>query len=458
MAVGRGRDGHRHRCDAGPRDRAHAGELDRRRNRGRRTCRSTAATSSTSRCSTPGVTRDVRTGDISFAGQRGTLNSLVVDGADNNNTFFGQTAGPHRLGPRAVSVQPGRGAGVPGQLERLLGRVRPRRRRGHQRRDQVGHQRLHGSAVRVLPRQGAQREQLRSTSCNNRPKSPYHYNQFGGTLGGPIRRDRDFFFVNYDGQRNTTPNTVVLNLPANPPTDPASLAGIAESAAAGARAGNARLRPGRLPDQDRSRARARPPPLAALQPSELHRRGLRERRPHQRARAHRRRRSCGRARSTPSFTSVVSAAALQRGCAFQYARDQEPGVANSDDPEAVVQQSGTHGAHDRPQHLQPARDDDQALAGRRHADLAARRAQAQGRLRLPVRRHPQLLPRASSAAPTRSAASPSFAGGRPNGAERVLSAELSPARARPAPITHPEHPASTRSSCRTSGSRAPTSR
>ena len=42
---------------------------------------------------TPGVTRDVRTGDISFAGQRGTLNSVVVDGADNNNTFFGQTIG-----------------------------------------------------------------------------------------------------------------------------------------------------------------------------------------------------------------------------------------------------------------------------------------------------------------------------------------------------------------------------
>lgn len=38
---------------------------------------------------TPGVTKDVRTGDISFAGQRGTLNSLTVDGADNNNTFFG---------------------------------------------------------------------------------------------------------------------------------------------------------------------------------------------------------------------------------------------------------------------------------------------------------------------------------------------------------------------------------
>ena len=42
---------------------------------------------------TPGVTRDPRGGDISFAGQRGTLNSLVIDGADNNNTFFGQTLG-----------------------------------------------------------------------------------------------------------------------------------------------------------------------------------------------------------------------------------------------------------------------------------------------------------------------------------------------------------------------------
>jgi hypothetical protein len=42
---------------------------------------------------TPGVSRDVRAGDISFAGQRGTLNSLIVDGADDNNTFFGQSTG-----------------------------------------------------------------------------------------------------------------------------------------------------------------------------------------------------------------------------------------------------------------------------------------------------------------------------------------------------------------------------
>jgi len=59
------------------------------------------------------------------------------------------------------------------------------------------------------------------------PKSPYHYNQFGGTAGGPIRHDRDFFFFNYDGQRNTQPNLVFLNLPSNTPTDPLTQQAIA---------------------------------------------------------------------------------------------------------------------------------------------------------------------------------------------------------------------------------------
>src|SRR5262249_11922633 len=42
---------------------------------------------------TPGVTQDVRTGDLSFGGQRGTLNNLTVDGSDNFNNFYGQSLG-----------------------------------------------------------------------------------------------------------------------------------------------------------------------------------------------------------------------------------------------------------------------------------------------------------------------------------------------------------------------------
>src|ERR1019366_7113039 len=51
---------------------------------------------------TPGVTQDPRgltsnsNGDLSFGGTRGFQNSFLVDGADNNNSFFAQARGRYR--------------------------------------------------------------------------------------------------------------------------------------------------------------------------------------------------------------------------------------------------------------------------------------------------------------------------------------------------------------------------
>ena len=36
------------------------------------------------------------------------------------------------------------------------------------------------------------------------PRSPFHRNQFGGAIGGPIKRDKTFFFFSYSGLRQTT--------------------------------------------------------------------------------------------------------------------------------------------------------------------------------------------------------------------------------------------------------------
>jgi hypothetical protein len=35
------------------------------------------------------------------------------------------------------------------------------------------------------------------------PKAPFHNNQFGGSLGGPIVKDRTFFYLDYEGQRES---------------------------------------------------------------------------------------------------------------------------------------------------------------------------------------------------------------------------------------------------------------
>ncbi len=42
---------------------------------------------------------------------------------------------------------------------------------------------------------------------------PLHQNQFGATLGGPIRRDKDFFFVYYEGQRDVQGETQAAIVP-----------------------------------------------------------------------------------------------------------------------------------------------------------------------------------------------------------------------------------------------------
>ena len=53
---------------------------------------------------TPGVVRDpTRSGDLSFGGQRGTANSVLVDGSDSNNVFFGQSTGRSGTGRNPYS-------------------------------------------------------------------------------------------------------------------------------------------------------------------------------------------------------------------------------------------------------------------------------------------------------------------------------------------------------------------
>ncbi len=159
---------------------------------------------------TPGIVRDpTRSGDLAVGGQKGTLNSLQIDGTSSDNTFFGQSSG--RIGS-------GR---APSQFS--IDTVKEFQVNQNGFSAEFG--RAAGAVINVVTKSGTNRftgsafEYFRDESLNarnpllvaaNRARPAGQINQFGGTFGGPIRKDKIFFFGAYEGQRSNLPNPVVL--------------------------------------------------------------------------------------------------------------------------------------------------------------------------------------------------------------------------------------------------------
>lgn len=160
---------------------------------------------------TPGIVRDpTRAGDLAVGGQKGTLNSIQVDGTSSDNTFFGQSSG--RIGsgraPSQFSIDTVQEFQV------------------NQNGFSAEYGRAAGAVINVITKSGKNTffgsafEFFRDESLNarnpnlvaaNRARPAGQINQFGGTFGGPFRKDRAFFFGAYEGQRSNLPNPVVLN-------------------------------------------------------------------------------------------------------------------------------------------------------------------------------------------------------------------------------------------------------
>ncbi len=160
---------------------------------------------------TPGVIRDQnREGDLSVGGQKGTLNNLQVDGADNNNTFFGQSFGrtgvrpPYQFSEESVQEFQVNQNGFSAEFGRAGGAVINVVTKS-------GTNDFHGGSFEYFRDESlnANTPQLKASQFqrglpNKRP--PLQINQFGGRLGGPIKQNKAFFFFTYDGQRQQLPN------------------------------------------------------------------------------------------------------------------------------------------------------------------------------------------------------------------------------------------------------------
>jgi outer membrane receptor protein involved in Fe transport len=169
----------------------------------------------------PGVVRDPRGGDLSVGGQRGTLNSLQVDGVDNNNTFFGQALGrggvrpPYQFSEESVQEFQVNQNGFSAEFGRAGGAVINVVTKS-------GTNEFHGGAFEYFRDESlnsndpvTKANESRRGQPNKRP--PFRINQFGGRVGGPIVKDKAFFFFTYDGQRANVPQVLdVTNIASAP--------------------------------------------------------------------------------------------------------------------------------------------------------------------------------------------------------------------------------------------------
>ena len=130
--------------------------------------------------------------EISVNGQKGIQNNISIDGADNNNPFFGEQRGGQRpaftVNLDAVKEFVVVADGAPAEFGRSSGGFVNVVTKS-------GTNQIHGTAHEFQKWTGLTARQSDGTRL-----SAFSQEQFGGTIGGPIKKDKLFYFVAYDQQ------------------------------------------------------------------------------------------------------------------------------------------------------------------------------------------------------------------------------------------------------------------
>jgi hypothetical protein len=157
--------------------------------------------------SAPSLLSNGKTGQVSINGMRPGWTNVLFDGMDANDPVFGfSPAGASglflgqdelaevRVLTQTVNVDYGKNGG--GVIEAIT---------------RSGSNQLHGSLFEL--HRDATFDAKNYFDLANRPIPQFVRNQFGASIGGPLVRDRTFFFVSYEGFREVQASTAIATVP-----------------------------------------------------------------------------------------------------------------------------------------------------------------------------------------------------------------------------------------------------
>ena len=145
--------------------------------------------------------------EININGQRGIFNNISLDGGDYNNGFFGEQMGGQRaaidITLEAVKEFQITASGANAEFGRSAGGIINVITKS-------GTNAIHGSGFEYF-----RTESLTAATSDGKPLQDFRRNQFGGSVGGPLIKDKLFFFAAGEGIRENL-NRPALGAPLGP--------------------------------------------------------------------------------------------------------------------------------------------------------------------------------------------------------------------------------------------------
>src|SRR5580704_16080250 len=157
-------------------------------------------------------------GEFSMNGARGRSNNYLLDGTDMNDGYRNDPA----INQAGVFGTPSTILPIDAVAEvRVISNFEPEYGRNAGAVVNIvtksGTNAFHGTAAEYFRNDALDARNyfnpVKNANGTNNPKAPFHNNQYGGSLGGPIVKDKTFFFVDYEGQQEPVGVVTIAQVP-----------------------------------------------------------------------------------------------------------------------------------------------------------------------------------------------------------------------------------------------------